>query len=164
MAATPNASTTCTGGTLTASAGAGSIAYTGGTVAAGATCTVQADVTGATAGDAITAHALDIQRWLRALGIHSEVYALHLLLGKIASPGNSPFSLTGQPSAGGTAREENADAAEQMIGEAGFGDGLGGGRGEPPHYTCRGVAARQLLSRRRTDPHRQAPPAQGLQS
>lgn len=30
---------------------------------------------------------------------------LHLLTGKIASPGNSPFSLTGQPSACGTARE-----------------------------------------------------------
>jgi nitrate reductase NapA len=33
------------------------------------------------------------------------VYNLHLLAGKIATPGNSPFSLTGQPSACGTARE-----------------------------------------------------------
>jgi len=33
------------------------------------------------------------------------VYNIHLLTGKIASPGNSPFSLTGQPSACGTARE-----------------------------------------------------------
>ena len=33
------------------------------------------------------------------------LYNLHLLTGKIASPGNSPFSLTGQPSACGTARE-----------------------------------------------------------
>jgi nitrate reductase NapA len=33
------------------------------------------------------------------------VYNLHLLTGKIAAPGNSPFSLTGQPSACGTARE-----------------------------------------------------------
>lgn len=33
------------------------------------------------------------------------VYNLHLLTGKIASPGNSPFSLTGQPSAGGSTRE-----------------------------------------------------------
>ncbi len=32
-------------------------------------------------------------------------YNLHLLTGKIATPGNSPFSLTGQPSACGTARE-----------------------------------------------------------
>ncbi|MEC3769255.1 periplasmic nitrate reductase subunit alpha [Cupriavidus sp. SS-3] len=33
------------------------------------------------------------------------IYNLHLLTGKIATPGNSPFSLTGQPSACGTARE-----------------------------------------------------------
>ena len=33
------------------------------------------------------------------------LYNLHLLTGKISEPGNSPFSLTGQPSACGTARE-----------------------------------------------------------
>jgi nitrate reductase NapA len=33
------------------------------------------------------------------------VYNVHLLTGKICEPGNSPFSLTGQPSACGTARE-----------------------------------------------------------
>jgi len=33
------------------------------------------------------------------------VYNLHLLTGKISSPGNSPFSLTGQPSACGSTRE-----------------------------------------------------------
>ncbi len=33
------------------------------------------------------------------------VYNLHLLTGKIAEPGNGPFSITGQPSACGTARE-----------------------------------------------------------
>jgi nitrate reductase NapA len=33
------------------------------------------------------------------------VYNIHLLTGKIAEPGNSPFSLTGQPSACGTTRE-----------------------------------------------------------
>ncbi|MBW2579957.1 MAG: molybdopterin-dependent oxidoreductase, partial [Deltaproteobacteria bacterium] len=32
-------------------------------------------------------------------------YNIHLLTGKISSPGNSPFSLTGQPSACGTVRE-----------------------------------------------------------
>jgi nitrate reductase NapA len=32
-------------------------------------------------------------------------YNIHLLTGKISEPGNSPFSLTGQPSACGTARE-----------------------------------------------------------
>jgi nitrate reductase NapA len=33
------------------------------------------------------------------------IYNIHLLTGKISEPGNSPFSLTGQPSACGTARE-----------------------------------------------------------
>ncbi|MGR3321825.1 MAG: nitrate reductase catalytic subunit NapA [Pseudooceanicola sp.] len=36
---------------------------------------------------------------------NSLVYNIHLLTGKISEPGNSPFSLTGQPSACGTARE-----------------------------------------------------------
>jgi len=40
-----NASTTCTGGTLTAVAGAGVISYAGGTVAASASCIVEVDVT-----------------------------------------------------------------------------------------------------------------------
>ncbi len=35
-------------------------------------------LTGATAGDAITMHALDIQRWLNQLGVRSDIYALHL--------------------------------------------------------------------------------------
>jgi len=35
-------------------------------------------LTGATFGDAITMHALDIQRWLHATGIRSQIYALHL--------------------------------------------------------------------------------------
>ncbi len=33
------------------------------------------------------------------------IYNVHLLTGKISEPGNGPFSLTGQPSACGTARE-----------------------------------------------------------
>ena len=49
--ATPaNASTTCTGGTLTAIAGSGSVSYTGGSISAGSSCTVQADVVGNVAG------------------------------------------------------------------------------------------------------------------
>ncbi|MCP4897642.1 MAG: DUF4175 domain-containing protein, partial [bacterium] len=49
--ATPNnAGTTCTGGTLTATAGTSVITYTGGTVAAIATCTVSVDVTSSTPG------------------------------------------------------------------------------------------------------------------
>lgn len=38
--------------------------------------------------------------WMNGL-----VYNIHLLAGKISTPGNSPYSLTGQPSACGTARE-----------------------------------------------------------
>jgi len=41
----------------------------------------------------------------RGTWINNLVYNIHLLLGKIATPGNSPFSLTGQPSACGTVRE-----------------------------------------------------------
>ena len=41
----------------------------------------------------------------RGTWVNNMVYNVHLLTGKIATPGNSPFSLTGQPSACGTARE-----------------------------------------------------------
>ena len=41
----------------------------------------------------------------RGVWCNNLVYNIHLLTGKIAKPGNSPFSLTGQPSACGTARE-----------------------------------------------------------
>ena len=46
IAAAPAVSTTCTGGILTALAGTGVISYTGGSVGAGASCTVTVDVTG----------------------------------------------------------------------------------------------------------------------
>jgi nitrate reductase NapA len=42
---------------------------------------------------------------VRGVWANHMVYNLHLLTGKISEPGNSPFSLTGQPSACGTARE-----------------------------------------------------------
>jgi nitrate reductase NapA len=41
----------------------------------------------------------------RGTWVNQLCYNMHLLTGKIAEPGNSPFSLTGQPSACGTARE-----------------------------------------------------------
>jgi nitrate reductase NapA len=41
----------------------------------------------------------------RGTWINNLVYNIHLLTSKISSPGNSPFSLTGQPSACGTVRE-----------------------------------------------------------
>ncbi|MDP2086019.1 MAG: periplasmic nitrate reductase subunit alpha [Gemmobacter sp.] len=42
---------------------------------------------------------------VRGVWANHMVYNIHLLTGKISEPGNSPFSLTGQPSACGTARE-----------------------------------------------------------
>jgi nitrate reductase NapA len=42
---------------------------------------------------------------VRGVWANHLVYNIHLLTGKISEPGNSPFSLTGQPSACGTARE-----------------------------------------------------------
>jgi len=41
----------------------------------------------------------------RGSWVNEQNYAIHLLLGKQAQPGNGAFSLTGQPSACGTARE-----------------------------------------------------------
>jgi nitrate reductase NapA len=41
----------------------------------------------------------------RGSWINEQAYMVHLLLGKQATPGNGAFSLTGQPSACGTARE-----------------------------------------------------------
>ncbi len=42
---------------------------------------------------------------VRGVWVNGLLYNVHLLMGKIAEPGNSPFSLTGQPSACGTTRE-----------------------------------------------------------
>ena len=41
----------------------------------------------------------------RGTWVNNMIYNVHLLVGKISEPGNSPFSLTGQPSACGMARE-----------------------------------------------------------
>ncbi|WP_426416263.1 nitrate reductase catalytic subunit NapA [Aestuariirhabdus sp. LZHN29] len=41
----------------------------------------------------------------RGVWANNMVYNIHLLTGKISTPGSGPFSLTGQPSACGTARE-----------------------------------------------------------
>lgn len=41
----------------------------------------------------------------RGTWVNNLMYNVHLLTGKISEPGNGPFSLTGQPSACGTARE-----------------------------------------------------------
>ncbi|MGL6316616.1 periplasmic nitrate reductase subunit alpha [Vibrio sp. WXL103] len=48
---------------------------------------------------------MGVNQHTRGVWMNSLIYNIHLLTGKISTPGNSPFSLTGQPSACGTARE-----------------------------------------------------------
>ena len=48
---------------------------------------------------------MGLNQHTRGVWCNGLVYNVHLLMGKISEPGNSPFSLTGQPSACGTARE-----------------------------------------------------------
>ncbi len=48
---------------------------------------------------------MGVNQHTRGTWMNNLIYDLHLLTGKIAEPGNSPYSLTGQPSACGTARE-----------------------------------------------------------
>lgn len=48
---------------------------------------------------------MGVNQHTRGTWMNNLIYNLHLLTGKISQPGNSPFSLTGQPSACGTARE-----------------------------------------------------------
>lgn len=48
---------------------------------------------------------MGVNQHTRGVWVNNQLYNIHLLTGKIAEPGNSPFSLTGQPSACGTARE-----------------------------------------------------------
>ncbi|MEX2531104.1 MAG: molybdopterin-dependent oxidoreductase [Gemmatimonadota bacterium] len=48
---------------------------------------------------------MGLNQHTRGTWVNNLVYNIHLLTGKVATPGNSPFSLTGQPSACGTVRE-----------------------------------------------------------
>ncbi|MEW9051498.1 MAG: nitrate reductase catalytic subunit NapA [Neobacillus sp.] len=48
---------------------------------------------------------MGVNQHTRGTWMNNLIYNLHLLTGKISKPGNGPFSLTGQPSACGTARE-----------------------------------------------------------
>ncbi|UWQ24539.1 nitrate reductase catalytic subunit NapA [Leisingera aquaemixtae] len=48
---------------------------------------------------------MGVNQHTRGVWVNNLLYNIHLLTGKISTPGNSPFSLTGQPSACGTARE-----------------------------------------------------------
>ncbi|HSG07833.1 MAG TPA: molybdopterin-dependent oxidoreductase [Longimicrobiales bacterium] len=48
---------------------------------------------------------MGVNQHVRGTWMNNLIYNIHLLVGKISKPGNSPFSLTGQPSACGTVRE-----------------------------------------------------------
>ncbi len=48
---------------------------------------------------------MGLNQHTRGTAMNNLVYNVHLLAGKIGKPGSTPFSLTGQPSACGTARE-----------------------------------------------------------
>ncbi len=48
---------------------------------------------------------MGVNQHTRGTWMNNIIYNIHLLTGKISQPGNGPFSLTGQPSACGTARE-----------------------------------------------------------
>ncbi|MDP1902488.1 MAG: nitrate reductase catalytic subunit NapA [Rubrivivax sp.] len=53
----------------------------------------------------LTFWTMGVNQHQRGVWVNTQLYALHLLLGKHGIPGNGAFSLTGQPSACGTARE-----------------------------------------------------------
>ncbi|MCV0428598.1 MAG: nitrate reductase catalytic subunit NapA [Roseibium sp.] len=53
----------------------------------------------------MTLWTMGVNQHTRGVWMNNLLYNIHLLTGKISQPGNSPFSLTGQPSACGTARE-----------------------------------------------------------
>lgn len=64
-----------------------------------------ADIYGNPAKKVVSLWCMGVNQHTRGTWMNNLIYNLHLLTGKISSPGNSPFSLTGQPSACGTARE-----------------------------------------------------------
>ncbi|MCL2076442.1 MAG: nitrate reductase catalytic subunit NapA [Betaproteobacteria bacterium] len=48
---------------------------------------------------------MGVNQHTRGTWVNNMIYNIHILTGKISKPGSGPFSLTGQPSACGTARE-----------------------------------------------------------
>ncbi|MDR1708750.1 MAG: nitrate reductase catalytic subunit NapA [Candidatus Accumulibacter sp.] len=53
----------------------------------------------------VTFWTMGVNQHVRGTWVNNLIYDVHLLTGKISKPGCGPFSLTGQPSACGTARE-----------------------------------------------------------
>jgi hypothetical protein len=95
--AVPNAATTCTGGTLTAVPGAGVLGYTGGSVAAGGSCTVQADVTPSVSGNLVNTTG-DLTSSLGSSGTASATLGVTLL---VCPATLTPMSAA-MPAAGGS--------------------------------------------------------------
>ena len=54
---------------------------------------------------AVSFWTMGFNQHVRGTWVNEQAYMVHLLMGKQAKPGNGAFSLTGQPSACGTARE-----------------------------------------------------------
>ena len=58
--------------------------------------------------DILSFWCMGVNQHVRGVWVNEQIYALHLLTNKHARPGNGAFSLTGQPSACGSAREVGA--------------------------------------------------------
>lgn len=67
-----------------------------------------ADIYCAADRDILSFWCMGVNQHVRGVWVNEQIYALHLLTGKQARPGNGAFSLTGQPSACGSAREVGA--------------------------------------------------------
>jgi len=100
VAATPNESTTCTGGTITATADSGTVSYSGGSVAANSTCTVQVDVTASTVGTYDNSTELTIDgagtgtTATATLAVTPLFVSKTFVEGSIASGGTASFQIT----------------------------------------------------------------------
>ena len=64
-----------------------------------------ADIYGNQKRGTVSLWCMGVNQHVRGTWMNNLINNLHLLTGKISRPGNNPFSLTGQPSACGTARE-----------------------------------------------------------
>ena len=64
-----------------------------------------ASIYGDPANKVVSFWCMGVNQHTRGTWMNNLIYNIHLLVGKISQPGNSPFSLTGQPSACGTVRE-----------------------------------------------------------
>ncbi len=64
-----------------------------------------AEMYGNQARNTVSLWCMGVNQHTRGTWMNNLITDLHLLTGKISRPGNNPFSLTGQPSACGTARE-----------------------------------------------------------